>query len=311
MKTNNALVTYTDLTTMGLLPQQDVTPPTGNQCATKSFINTYYHADAATLSGYANNRLPPYQAVIPDTVPFLLCYNLTVTNSIVYDSCGNPQNAENWAISLVDQFGNAYVTPTALNFGVRYYRVWQSDIPPYNESGYVDTNITVNAGSYQGFAQYISYYVEACPYSSSCGGECYTSISQVTLISTPNNIQGGCGVPVSPPAPPDPCAYTQILFPGNMVADGSSPTGLLWKWNGKLNGTWGFLNYSCFSNAYWSIEDLPGNIVYSGTGTYVPWNGLLNNTGIVLPAGSYWAKINLKTGDASSPIQIAEFIKPT
>lgn len=309
MKTNNALVTYTDLTTMGLLPQANVTPPTGNRCATKSFINTYYHADAAALSGYTSNRLPPYQAVIPDTVPFLLCYNLTITYSTVYDSCGNPQTAENWAISLVDQFGNAYITPVTLNFGVSYDYIYQTDIPPYYETGTTNTNISVLAGSYQGFGQYIQYAVEACPFSSSCDGSCYTSISNVTLTSTPGNIEGGCGVPASPPAPPNPCAYSQVFFPGNMVDDPSSPTGVLWKWSGYINGKWEFLNYSCFSNASWTIEDLPGNIVYSGTGTYVPWNGLLNNSGIEQPAGSYWAKVNLKTGDGSSPIQVAQFEK--
>ena len=81
MKSNNALVTYTDLTTMGLLQQAGTNPPIGNRMATKSFINTYYHANADSLAVYANNQLPPYQKITPQLTPFLFCYNLTINTS--------------------------------------------------------------------------------------------------------------------------------------------------------------------------------------------------------------------------------------
>lgn len=61
MKENNALVTYSDLTTMGLTTKS--APPTGNQIATKSFINTYYYVDQSFLSSYTNNQCVIYQDI--------------------------------------------------------------------------------------------------------------------------------------------------------------------------------------------------------------------------------------------------------
>ena len=64
MKTTNALVTYTDLTTMGLVAKG--TPATGNRIATKSFINSNYYVNqsASPYSTYASLRCPPYQTII-------------------------------------------------------------------------------------------------------------------------------------------------------------------------------------------------------------------------------------------------------
>jgi hypothetical protein len=63
MKTNNALVTYDDLTTMGLTAKGS--PATGNQIATKQFINDNYYVDPTPLSTYATNQCPPYQTIVP------------------------------------------------------------------------------------------------------------------------------------------------------------------------------------------------------------------------------------------------------
>jgi len=65
MQTTNALVTYTDLTTMGLPPIG--TPPTGNQIATKQFIVNNYYVDQSVspFSTYSSNRCPIYQSIIP------------------------------------------------------------------------------------------------------------------------------------------------------------------------------------------------------------------------------------------------------
>jgi hypothetical protein len=67
MTSNNYLVTYTDLTTMGLPPKGS--PATGNQIATKQFVvNNYYVDEAASpFSTYAYNRCPRYQDIIPGT----------------------------------------------------------------------------------------------------------------------------------------------------------------------------------------------------------------------------------------------------
>ena len=63
MKVNGALVTYTDLTTMGLTAKGS--PATGNQIATKQFINNNYYVDPTPLSTYATNQCPPYQTIVP------------------------------------------------------------------------------------------------------------------------------------------------------------------------------------------------------------------------------------------------------
>ena len=65
MKATNYLVTYTDLSTMGLAPNG--TPPTGNRIATKLFITTNYFVDetASPFAGYSNSRCPPYQTIVP------------------------------------------------------------------------------------------------------------------------------------------------------------------------------------------------------------------------------------------------------
>lgn len=60
---NNALVTYTNLTTMGL--NAIGTPATGNRIATKAFIVSNYVVDPAPLANYLNLECPPYQYIIP------------------------------------------------------------------------------------------------------------------------------------------------------------------------------------------------------------------------------------------------------
>jgi hypothetical protein len=60
---NNALVTYTNLTTMGLTAIG--TPATGNRIATKAFITSNYQVDPNLLAGYVNLECPPYQYIAP------------------------------------------------------------------------------------------------------------------------------------------------------------------------------------------------------------------------------------------------------
>ena len=82
MKTNNALVTYTDLSTMGLTAKGS--PATGNRIATKQFINDNYYANQSLLSSYASNQCPPYQAIAG-------AFGATVAlSSGVCDACNNP-----------------------------------------------------------------------------------------------------------------------------------------------------------------------------------------------------------------------------
>jgi hypothetical protein len=295
MKSNNYLVTYDELATMGLLRKAGTNPPAGNQCATKDYINTYYHAEPTPLAGYATNQLPPYQAILPATTPFLLCYNLTITYSTVYDACGNPQSAENWRITLLDQYGNYYTTPTNETFTVAYDVFWQSDIPPYQESYIQTSTIVVTPGNYQAFAQYISYYVEACPYSSSCNGECYTTISNVNLINTPP-INGGCSLPPTPPTP----GTTTYLVPNAFIPDSTNPANNVVRIYKVVNGAGTELVYSNYPNMNWVFQNRSGSNVYSGNNSvYVPWNGRLNNTGQALESDAYAYAFELNDGSGT------------
>jgi hypothetical protein len=76
-KTNNALVTYTDLSTMGLTPKG--TPPTGNRIATVSFINSNYYVNqsASPYNTYSSLRCPPYQNIVAGPTNSGTMYYLT------------------------------------------------------------------------------------------------------------------------------------------------------------------------------------------------------------------------------------------
>jgi hypothetical protein len=82
MKVTNALVTYTNLTTMNLTAKGS--PSTGDRIATKSFINTNYYVDEAAnpYSTYTSLRCPPYQTILPPVVN--LNVYLCVTNGQVF-----------------------------------------------------------------------------------------------------------------------------------------------------------------------------------------------------------------------------------
>lgn len=71
MKANNYLVTYTDLSTMGLTPIGS--PATGNRIATKAFIVSNYEVDLTSLAAFTDNQCPPYQYIIPGSA---YCYEL-------------------------------------------------------------------------------------------------------------------------------------------------------------------------------------------------------------------------------------------
>jgi len=79
MKSNNYLVTYDDLTTMGLTTKS--TPPTGNRIATKSFINTYYYVNnTGAFASYANNQCVMYQDIV-GIVPSSATFYYTTINT--------------------------------------------------------------------------------------------------------------------------------------------------------------------------------------------------------------------------------------
>jgi hypothetical protein len=228
MQTTNALVTYTDLTTM-LVPVTGLTAPTGTQIATRSFIDTYYHVDTTSspYSTYSTNRCPPYQTIHPQTAPYLACYNITTIDSTEYNCQGNYANQyQVWKISLVDQNGNAYVADQNYYFNIAYDYYWQSDVYPYQESYIAVTTLAVLQGQWQGFASFTVYAIETCPYSSLCDGSCYTTSNYMNLVSNTTGVPGNCSLPPNPPSTTTTTTSAYIPVTGLTWTTTSNTTGV-------------------------------------------------------------------------------------
>lgn len=91
MIATNALVTYTNLTTMGLTAKGS--PATGSRIATKQFVTDNYYVDtgASPFSTYSAYRCPPYQTIIP----FYPSTFITLVSSYQIEVSGN--NGNTWA----------------------------------------------------------------------------------------------------------------------------------------------------------------------------------------------------------------------
>lgn len=301
-QTTNALVTYDDLQQMNIVPKVGTVTPDGNECATKNFINTYYNVDtgASPYSGYANNRYPRYQDILPNPNPFILCYNLTI-GQFGGSGCNGTDQYQVWTIDLRDQFDVLINTPTTLTFTVSYDTSVTEDVPPFYSTGTGSQNITINAGTSSGATTIYTYQVNNCPMSGVCDGTCFTTATNLYISAAPSSL-GTC------PLPTPNCGYTQTLFPSNFLADTGSATGYSWKWQSKTSGgIWQPTNYSCFPNTTWNIFSAVGVSVYSGSNTtFVPWIGTLNNGGTPLAAGTYFFNVDLGAG---AGVQSGKIIK--
>lgn len=307
-RTNNALVTYTDLTQMDIIAKVGTVPPSGNRCATKDFINTYYNVNtgASPYSGYAGNRLPRYQDILPDPNSFLLCYNLVISNQSTL-GCYDPNIGtfvtnyfQTWTFTLVDQFGNTFYATSPITFTVQYDYTIYDDISGFT-SGTSTKTVVIGIGQSTGTTSFVqpgTYDYQPCPMSSTCG-LCYETNDNIFLLDVSPAMNGGCAYPTGT------CNYTQTLFPGNFVSDPGSSTGYSWFWRAKnIGGTWENMTYSCFPDTSWRIFNIAGTTVYSGNNTtYVPWNGRVGNSGAQVAAGTYYGNIDL--GDGSG----VEFVK--
>jgi len=227
MQTNNALVTYTDLTTM-LVPVTGLTAPTGNQIATRSFIDTYYRVNTTSspYSTYSENRCPPYQTIQPQSLPYLACWNTTILPYSELNCQGNYNSFETWKISLVDQYGNAYIADQNYYFDIGYDYTYQTDIPPYYESGSNITTVAILEGQWQGFASFTIYAVETCPYSSACDGSCFSTNTNITELTNTTGVPGNCSLPPTPPVTTTTTTSAYIPVTGLSWANSSNATGV-------------------------------------------------------------------------------------
>ena len=97
MIATNALVTWDNLSVMGLTPKSGVTAPTGLRIVTKGGANTYYWINntVSPFSTYTNLRCPRYQDIVPLSVSFR-SYRVDTSGysgTWTYTDCyGNPQS---------------------------------------------------------------------------------------------------------------------------------------------------------------------------------------------------------------------------
>jgi hypothetical protein len=183
---NNALVTYTNLTTMGL--NAIGTPATGNRIATKAFIVANYNVDLASLDNYLNLECPPYQYIIPPcyvvqgyvdgadlnaSYNFEVCFDWYNCSGVLSSYC---TIAEGGFTLPSDCYNPAYGAPTA------YYYEYPGGPKVTACCSYIDgTNLCGSGGT---TTTTTTQVVIPCGNSSSySGGNAYPTSNTITLGS--------------------------------------------------------------------------------------------------------------------------------
>lgn len=176
MKATNYLVTYTDLTTMGLAPKGS--PATGNRIATKLFITTNYYVDetASPFAGYSNSRCPAYQTIIPANVFSLSYYNTQAgaclnNDPITIISSTNPIGVGS-LLYLGD--GSQAFTPYYYSDGSNWY---------YADSNVSEQTEVISTGSCGGVTYSIFYADEYV-----CSGVDCSFVQSGVLVALDNTI---------------------------------------------------------------------------------------------------------------------------
>lgn len=181
MKANNALVSYDDLSTMGLTVKS--TPVTGNRMATKQYIIDHYYVNegADPFVNYASNRLVPYQYIIPYSSPGPVAYQLSI-NTVYSDSItcyGSTDIKDFWTITLKNAAGNTVNATSDITFYISYDTDYNYDYDSGSSTGNTGVFTLLAGHSSTGWIG-DSYSPQRCIPSDICSG-CYSRIYNTTI----------------------------------------------------------------------------------------------------------------------------------
>jgi hypothetical protein len=191
MKATNALVTYDDLTTMGLTAKS--TPPTGNHIATKSFINTYYYVNnTGAFAGYTNNQCVMYQDIVGNVPNSGTFYYTSINTSfnpvqvVGFGGDGSQACAHTTGGSITAYYYGSFGNGTELFYDTSGTRL-QSDGGYFSMNGYSflldgDTIYSLNACS----VVYYPALADLTGYGSS-SDSCAFSNTNISLYATTDN----------------------------------------------------------------------------------------------------------------------------
>jgi hypothetical protein len=180
MKQNNALVTYNDLSTMGLSIKG--TPLSGSRMATKQYMldNYYVNEAASPFVNYASNRLVPYQNIITSTsIP--MAYQLTINTTYAdSSSCyGQTDIVDHWTITLKNAAGNTINATSDITFYITYDTDYNYDYDSGSSTGNTGVFTLLAGHSSTGWIG-DSYSPQRCIPSDICSG-CYSRIYNTTI----------------------------------------------------------------------------------------------------------------------------------
>ena len=192
MKSNNYLVTHTEVKTMGFTLKGGA-PADSNEIATKGWVDTYFNVNtgASPYNSYPSNRCPRYQDLVapPST---LNCF--TYGTSLQYYASCNPMYNDEWLIltaTLKDQYGNVINNNTGNTITITFSYDYE-DVQDYGGSiGSAYADVLIYNGQSSGNFTFYQKQYQYCNFSSACDGSCFITQYNIQYYSNSAGL-GSC-----------------------------------------------------------------------------------------------------------------------
>ena len=136
----------------------------------------YYWVDVETNSSYCGYTPP---------AGVLSCYTINIASNYETGCNGGANSYEIWTITLKDQYGNDIAAPSNQTFTVQYDYYNADDYSP--SSGTATADIVVTTGNSSASYRFDTFVRQYCTFSNACDGTCYTSLTNLYIISAPLN----------------------------------------------------------------------------------------------------------------------------